>query len=76
MFEKQILAKYLEYKGFIRIFVRVRPIQVNDFKAYSGTNESFAILESKINIPNSSQIEIEQGKTLQKHLFTFDEIFD
>ncbi len=34
---KEQLNQYLEYKGNIRVFVRVRPILGQDFKAYGGT---------------------------------------
>jgi len=36
-YEKHLLNQYLEYKGNIRVFVRVRPILSQDFKAYGGT---------------------------------------
>lgn len=58
-FEKNLLEKYLELKGNIRVFVRVRPILSNDFKAYEGTKEQFELLEKQIRIPNNQQIELE-----------------
>jgi hypothetical protein len=33
-YEKSLLNKYLEAKGNIRVFVRVRPLLKNDFTAY------------------------------------------
>ena len=51
-YEKELLARYLKYKGNIRIFVRVRPILSNDFLAYEGTRESFNDIEKKIKLPN------------------------
>jgi len=51
-YEKRLLDQYLELKGNIRVFVRVRPILPNDYKAYEGTRESFAILEKQIRIVN------------------------
>jgi hypothetical protein len=36
-YEKHLLNQYLEYKGNIRVFVRIRPILSQDFKAYNGT---------------------------------------
>lgn len=41
-FEKRLLDQYLKLKGNIRVFLRIRPILPNDFKAYEGTRESFA----------------------------------
>ena len=41
VYEKELLNKYLEYKGNIRVFVRLRPTIPIDFKAYDGTKESF-----------------------------------
>lgn len=52
-YEKRLLDQYLELKGNIRVFVRVRPILANDFKAYEGTRESFAVIEKSIKIPNA-----------------------
>ena len=52
-YEKRLLDQYLELKGNIRVFVRVRPILPNDYKAYEGNRESFAILEKQIRILNS-----------------------
>ena len=42
--EKNLLNQYLEFKGNIRVFVRVRPLLSQDFKAYSGSTESFEAL--------------------------------
>ena len=53
-FEKELLDKYLEYKGNIRVFIRSRPILPIDFKAYGGTRESFEKLEEKTKIINDS----------------------
>ena len=39
--ERQLLDQYLQLKGNIRVFVRVRPILPIDFKAYQGTRDSF-----------------------------------
>lgn len=52
-YEKELLDRYLKYKGNIRVFVRARPILPNDFKAYSGTRDSFDVIERQILIPNS-----------------------
>lgn len=59
--EKSLLNQYLEYKGNIRVFVRVRPLLSQDFKAYSGTAESFDQLQKSIQSLNSSQISIESA---------------
>lgn len=44
-FEKKLLDQYLKLKGNIRVFLRIRPILSNDFKAYEGSRESFTQLE-------------------------------
>jgi len=76
VYEKELLQKYLQYKGNIRIFVRMRPILKGDFVAYDGTRDSFNELEKKIKMPNSTQIELEKGPNQQQnHLFTFDAVF-
>jgi hypothetical protein len=76
-YERRLLDQYLELKGNIRVFVRVRPILSNDFKAYDGSKESFAIIEKQLRIPNSQQIELEStvGGNMQKHHFNFDMVF-
>lgn len=53
VYEKELLDRYLKYKGNIRVFVRARPILPNDFSAYSGTRESFDQIQSQLMIPNS-----------------------
>lgn len=53
---KEQLNQYLEYKGNIRVFVRVRPILGQDFKAYGGTQESFEAIQKSITVIGSSQI--------------------
>lgn len=58
-YEKELLNKYLEYKGNIRVFIRSRPILPIDFKAYDGTKASFERLESSTKIYNDKQIELE-----------------
>ena len=57
-YEKELLNKYLEHKGNIRVFVRSRPILPIDYKAYDGTKESFARLEAATKVLNSNQIEL------------------
>ena len=44
-YQKDLLNKYLEYKGNIRVFIRSRPILPIDYKAYNGTMEAFKELE-------------------------------
>ena len=43
--EKSLLEQYLKLKGNIRVFLRVRPILAQDYKAYDGSKDSFAHLE-------------------------------
>lgn len=83
-YEKELLNKYLEYKGNIRVFIRSRPILPIDFKAYEGTRESFDRIEKAITIHNERQIELmiapdgKQGMTErqpQSHMFFFDNVF-
>lgn len=57
-YEKELLNKYLEYKGNIRVFIRSRPILPIDFKAYEGTRESFDRIQKSISIHNERQIEL------------------
>lgn len=45
-YEKLLLNKYLEYKGNIRVFVRVRPVLAIDYKAYGSE------ITQAITIPN------------------------
>ena len=52
-YEKELLDRYLQYKGNIRVFVRARPILPNDYKAYAGSRDSFEAFEQQIYIPNS-----------------------
>jgi hypothetical protein len=52
-FEKKLLDQYLRLKGNIRVFIRIRPILPNDFKAYEGTRESFTLLESQLQTHNT-----------------------
>jgi hypothetical protein len=49
-FEKKILDQYLQLKGNIRVFVRVRPILPADFKAYEGSKDSFEHLEQQLKL--------------------------
>jgi hypothetical protein len=49
-FEKKILDQYLQLKGNIRVFVRVRPILPADFKAYDGRKDSFDHLEQQLKL--------------------------
>jgi len=58
-YQKELLNKYLEYKGNIRVFIRSRPTLPSDFKAYNGTKESFAKLEEATKIINERQIELQ-----------------
>ena len=51
-YEKELLNKYLEYKGNIRVFIRSRPILPIDFKAYDGTKESFDKIQKCVKIHN------------------------
>lgn len=51
---KEQLNQYLEYKGNIRVFVRVRPILGQDFKAYGGTPESFEAIQKSISVIGTS----------------------
>ena len=44
-YERELLDRYLEYKGNIRVFVRARPILPNDYKAYAGSRDSFDLIE-------------------------------
>ena len=53
-YEKHLLNQYLEYKGNIRVFVRVRPFLSQDFKAYGGTQESFEQVQKAISVLNSN----------------------
>lgn len=62
MYEKHLLNQYLELKGNIRVFARVRPILSQDYKAYGGTEQSFEMLKQAIKILNQSQIYIEDEK--------------
>ena len=73
LYEKHLLNQYLELKGNIRVFVRLRPILPQDFKAYSGTDQSFELLQKAISILNQSQISIEDEKKAQT--FNFDSVF-
>jgi hypothetical protein len=59
---KQLLNTYSEYKGNIRVFVRVRPFLSQDFKAYGGTQESFEQVQKSIQILGSSQLSIEPDR--------------
>ncbi len=68
------MNEYLEYKGNIRVFVRVRPILSQDFKAYGGNDQSFEILTKCIQVNNDQQISLEDEK--KEQTFTFDNIFD
>ena len=61
VYEKELLDRYLKYKGNIRVFIRARPILPNDYTAYSGTRESFDLIQSQLVIPNSQQIELEMS---------------
>ena len=54
VYEKELLNRYLEAKGNIRVFVRVRPILKNDFKAYEGNKASFSQFEEQLRMPNSN----------------------
>ena len=76
-YEKQLLNKYLEHKGNIRVFVRLRPILPIDFKAYDGTKESFEKIEKSMKVLNQNQIELTDmgAKASQNHLFCFDQVF-
>jgi len=49
-FEKKILDQYLQLKGNIRVFVRVRPILAGDFKAYEGSKDQFEQLEQQLRL--------------------------
>ena len=72
-YEKQLLNKYLEYKGNIRVFIRSRPILAIDFRAYEGSRDSFDKIEKSTSIINDKQIELRiQDKN---HLFFFDNVF-
>lgn len=51
-YKKELLNKYLEYKGNIRVFVRSRPVLPIDYKAYDGTKESFEKILSCTKILN------------------------
>lgn len=64
-YEKELLDRYLASKGNIRVFIRVRPILKNDFSAYNGTRDSFAVIEKQINIPNAQQIELDMSSSAQ-----------
>ena len=57
--EKKILNRYLECKGNIRVFVRVRPLLPIDFKAYGGTEESFEQITKATRVCNEKQIKLE-----------------
>ena len=52
-YETALLDRYLKCKGNIRVFIRVRPILPNDFKAYGGTPEQLKQIEGQLMIPNS-----------------------
>ena len=58
-YEKELLDRYLMYKGNIRVFIRVRPVLENDFKAYSGSRDSFDLYQSQIKMPNAQQVELD-----------------
>lgn len=83
--EKSLLNQYLEYKGNIRVFVRVRPILSQDFKAYSGSAEQFDSLQKALQTINSSQISIDTAHDKVSQIgaiapcaqtFNFDCVFD
>ena len=57
-YSRELLNKYLEYKGNIRVFIRNRPTLPIDFKAYNGTKEAFEMLEKATKIINEKQIEL------------------
>ena len=77
-FEKKILDQYLQLKGNIRVFVRVRPILPADFKAYEGSKDSFEHLEQQLKLRENQQqleLELQQSGKIAKHQFNFDFVF-
>ena len=58
-YEKELLNKYLEYKGNIRVFIRSRPVLPIDFKAYDGTQESFDKILKATRFINDQQLELD-----------------
>lgn len=74
--EKRILNRYLECKGNIRVFVRVRPVLAIDYKAYNGTKESFEKIAQATRVCNEKQIMlVPDDKPGQMHRFLFDQVF-
>lgn len=57
--EKKLLDQYIRLKGNIRVFLRIRPILAQDYKAYEGSRDSFDRLEAQLQTPNNQQVEIE-----------------
>ena len=82
-YEKELLNKYLEYKGNIRVFVRSRPILPIDYKAYDGSKESFEKIEQSTKVYGDNQIELEitpegkgcDDKKAAQHMFFYDHVF-
>ena len=72
-YEKQLLNKYLEYKGNIRVFIRSRPVLPIDFRAYEGSRDSFDKIEKSTSIVNEKQIELKIAD--KAHMFFFDNVF-